>query len=96
MSNNVVVDEEVDIELLKRVHEKFVALAKQKHVPIPEFGNPKLPDNQLLIAFQQYLKDLSWILGGETCNKCWDGTCPPCWRWTPEQYEDYLSALTSS
>jgi hypothetical protein len=99
MSNNIAIDDPVDMELLnmlKTIHSQLIKLAPNGGA-LPEFGAPNLAGHEYLIAFLQYLKDLSWIVHSGHCwnPKCDDGTCPPCFNWTISDYKSYLESLNN-
>jgi hypothetical protein len=99
MSNNVAITNAQKEKYLRDIREQFNNLKEKYKVRLPEFGEPKLSDKELLIALQQYLKCLPEFFPDEIRNKlcepCDGGSCPPCFDGDRGHYERYLENLRS-
>jgi len=95
MSNNIAIDDEVDMDWLREIYKQYEILSQRDGVTLAEFGEPNLTGKELLIAYQQYLKGLSWSSPNRMACKpsCPDGSCPPCFGWRRSEYVAYLEDL---
>jgi hypothetical protein len=95
MSNPITIDDAVDKRLLDEIQHQLILLGQQSGNRLESFSTPYSPGKEWLIKYQEHLKTLSNSIAGKSgCKpKCSDNSCPPCFGWNLEKYNNYLESL---